>query len=377
MANFLNGFLDGLLGGATNPKGNLGDYAHAARLYSDDALRLAPKTKYLYHVVFELGFGVTDMLPQLSARHKNEINMLVKSVDLPKYTIDTVTKNMYNRKKNLQTGIQYDPINISFHDDNLGITTTLLEAYYRYYYQDGNHGAAGISPAYDPRNTYKGQAFTAHRYGFDNDSNEPFFRKITIYQMSRKEYVSFTLVNPLITTFSHDSLDQADAQGLMANQITLAYESVFYGRGSTSSIPGFAQEHYDKTPSPLGLQGGGTESLFGAGGVSDGISSVLGDLSSGNFTLGTALTAFNTYKNAKSLTREGLRQEGARILTGALSSVARNANVSGVPNSQFPKSSGNGGSSTNTAATGGSVNTTSAGYEAKVAQARANNNPLP
>jgi len=374
MANFLNGFLDGLLGGASNPKGNLGDYSHAARLYSDDALRLAPKTKYLYHVVFELGNGVTKMLPQLTARHKNEINLLVKSVDLPSYAIQTETKNMYNRKKNVQTAINYDPININFHDDNLGITTTLMEAYYRYYYQDGNHGASGVSPAYNPRNTYKGGEFNSFRYGFDNDSTEPFFRKITVYQMARKEYVAYTLVNPLVTAFSHDSLDQADATGLMANQLTVAYESVFYSRGATSdgSIPGFGQEHYDKTPSPLGLQGGGTESLFGVGGVSSGISSVLGDLQSGNFSLGTALTAFNTYKNAKSLTREGLREEGAQILGNVLSGVARASN-SGVPNSQFPKSIGNGGSSTTTQASGGSVNTASPGYAAKVAQAQSNN----
>lgn len=374
MANFLNGFLDGLLSGASNPKGNLGDYAHAARLYTDDALRLAPKTKFLYHVVFEMSQSATRMLPQLTARHKNEINMLVKSVDLPSYSIQTETKNMYNRKKNVQTAINYDPININFHDDNLGITTAVMEAYYRYYYQDGNHGVPGISPAYNARNTYKGEEFTGFRYGFDNDSVEPFFKKITVYQMSRKEYVAYTLVNPLVTTFSHDSLDQADAAGLMANQMTVAYEAVFYGRGPTTDgqIPGFGQEHYDKTPSPLGIQGGGTESLFGVGGVSSGISSVLGDLTSGNVSLGTALTAFNTFKNAKNLTREGLRQEGAQILGNVLTNVSRAAN-SGVPNAQFPKSIGNGGSSTTTQASGGSVNTSSSNYAAKVAQAQANN----
>lgn len=375
MANFLNGFLDGLLGGTTNPKGNLGDYAHAARLYTDDALRLAPKTKYLYHVVFELGDGVTKMLPQLDARHKNEINMLVKSVDLPKYTIATETKNMYNRKKNVQTGIDYDPININFHDDNLGITSTLMEAYYRYYYQDGNHATDGVSGAYNPRNTYKGGEYVKYRYGFDNDSSVPFFRKITIYQMARKEYISYTLVNPLVTTFSHDSLDQGDATGLMANQITVAYESVFYGRGATSdgSIPGFAQEHYDNTPSPLGLQGGGTQSLFGIGGVSSGISGVLGDLANGEASLGTLLTAANTYKNAKKLTKEGLREEGLNILGNVLGNIGNNANVSGVPNSTFPKSNGNGGAGNTTPSTGGSVNTSAPGYAAKVAQAQQNN----
>ena len=60
-------------------------------------------------------------------RLKLELNMLVKAVDLPKFSVQTVTKNMYNRKKNLQTTLEYDPVNITFHDDNLGLTTTLME----------------------------------------------------------------------------------------------------------------------------------------------------------------------------------------------------------------------------------------------------------
>ena len=39
MANKLNGFLDNVVSGALSPKGNLGDFAHAARLYVDDAHR--------------------------------------------------------------------------------------------------------------------------------------------------------------------------------------------------------------------------------------------------------------------------------------------------------------------------------------------------
>ena len=122
MANILNGFLDNLLSGTTNPKGDMADFQHAARLYTDDAFRLAPKAKFLYHVVIELSPTASANLPQLDQRHKNEINLLVKSVDLPKVSMNTVTKNMYNRKKNLQTSLEYDPVNITFHDDNLGIT---------------------------------------------------------------------------------------------------------------------------------------------------------------------------------------------------------------------------------------------------------------
>ena len=80
MANILNGFLNNVLQGATNPGGNLKDYQHAARLFTDDAFRLAPKTKFLHHVVFELSASAQKVVPQLDQRHKNEINMLVKSL---------------------------------------------------------------------------------------------------------------------------------------------------------------------------------------------------------------------------------------------------------------------------------------------------------
>src|SRR6056300_2022860 len=172
MANILNGFLNNVLQGATNPGGNLKDYQHAARLFTDDGMRLAPKTKFLYHVVFELSASAQKVIPQLDQRHKQEINMLVKSADLPKFSIQTATKNMYNRKKNLQTSIEYDPVNITFHDDNMGLTTTLMEAYYRYYYRDGNYRSEGISPPYNPRNTYQGKELQNYRYGLDNDHTE-------------------------------------------------------------------------------------------------------------------------------------------------------------------------------------------------------------
>ena len=53
MANIFNGFLDNLVNGALSPKGDMADYTHAARLYTDDNFRLAPKQKFLYHVVFQ------------------------------------------------------------------------------------------------------------------------------------------------------------------------------------------------------------------------------------------------------------------------------------------------------------------------------------
>ena len=374
MANILNGFLNNVLQGATNPGGNLKDYQHAARLFTDDGMRLAPKTKFLYHVVFELSPEAQKVIPQLDQRHKQEINMLVKSADLPKFSIQTATKNMYNRKKNLQTSIEYDPVNITFHDDNMGLTTTLMEAYYRYYFRDGNYRDDGINPPYNPRNTYTDPISQNYRYGLDNDHKSPFFNKITIYQMARHEYLGYTLVNPMVTGLTHDQVDSMDNSTPSQNQISIAYEAVYYSRGPVgeNSPKGFATAHYDKTPSPLTLGGGGTSSLFGGGGVIGGISDVLGDIAGGTFNLGTALTAFNTFKNAKSLSKAGLREEGFNILKSTITNIGRE-NVGGLSNISIPKSSGNGGNASITSTVGGTVDTSSLIYGQTITQAAANN----
>ena len=378
MANILNGFLDNVLAGATNPGGNLKDYQHAARLFNDDGFRLAPKSKFLFYTVFELSPSALKVMPQLDQRHKQEINMLVKAIDLPKFQITTVTKNMYNRKKNLQTAIEYDPINITFHDDNLGLTSTLMEAYFRYYYRDGNYRTEGTAPPYAPRNTYGTPASQNYRYGLDNDHTEPFFKKITIYQMARHEYIAYTLVNPLVTGLTHDQMDASAGGEVTQNQLTVAYETVFYSRGpvGADNPAGFGTAHYDTTPSPLSIRGGGTISLLGQGGVVGGISDILTDIAGGQFNLGTALNVFNTYKNAKSLTKEGLRQEGMNILKSSLGNITKEA-VGGISDVNFPKQTGNGGASSAVPTTGGTVNTNATNYGTKVTQAATANDTSP
>ena len=52
MANKFNALLDSIATGALTPKGNLGDWQHASRLYVDSNMRLAPKSKFNYHVQF-------------------------------------------------------------------------------------------------------------------------------------------------------------------------------------------------------------------------------------------------------------------------------------------------------------------------------------
>ena len=345
MATF-TGFLDNLANGALSPKGNLGDYAHASRLFVNENQRLAPKQKFLYHCFFELNGKAASVLPELQSKHNLEIGLLVKSAQLPQYTADVEVKNKYNRKKNVQTSIQYQPVEIIFHDDNYGVTTALLEAYYRYYFADGNHkfqqGAYSKTSPGD--NTYRGPSLNTFKYGLDNDISVPFFKNIQISQMARKSYTTYTLVNPIITNWSHDQVDSSDGTSTMQNSITVAYEAVFYDRGNVvagvnGSPTGFgAPDHYDVTPSALGTGG--------LGGILGTASDLFGFITNGtgfNNPLQAGLAAAGLIRNVRNLSSDGLRQEGFNLLKGAIG-AAGGVDVSGVSNTFFPKNAGSGGS---------------------------------
>jgi hypothetical protein len=349
MAKF-NGFLDNLASGILGPKGNMADWQHASRLYVADNQKHAPKVKFLYHVTFYLTEPAKSVIPEV-AQYTHEIGMLVKSADLPSFTAQVEVKNKYNRKKHTQSRVDYDPINISFFDDNYGATSALLEAYFKYYYADGIHtlndGAYGNRRTGDT--TYDGAGTNSFKFGLDNNvPSVPFFDRIEIAQLSRKSFTKYTLINPIITGWKHDTLDNSDNSGAMENQITLNYDTVFYDRGNVEAGAngdpvGFGRaDHYDTTPSPISLLGGGTLGIDGVFGAGLDLYEYITKGKNFSNPLEAGIAAVNLFGNIRNLSSEGLRQQGYNILTNAIGNAA-GIDVSGVAQTFFPKNGGNGG----------------------------------
>jgi hypothetical protein len=145
-----------------------------------------------------------------------------------------------------------------------------------------------------------------------------------------------TLVNPVIGSFSHDNLDQADGTGIMNNTMQILYESVIYKAGivNKNNVPGFATINYDHSPSPLSILGGGTNSIFGPGGIVDGIGSVMRNVQSGNI-LGAILGASNTYNNAKKIKKSAIKEELKGIAKDGILEVGKQAGSITNPIAQF------------------------------------------
>jgi hypothetical protein len=122
----------------------------------------------------------------------------------------------------------------------------------------------------------------------------------------------------------------------MNNTMQILYETVIYKSGivNKNNVPGFATINYDNSPSPLTVLGGGTNSVFGPGGVVDGIGSVIRNVQSGNI-LGAILGASNTYNNAKKIKKSAVKEELKGIAKDGILEVGKQAGSITNPISQF------------------------------------------
>lgn len=334
MSNAFTNFLSGIASGIFDSGADLKDFQHADRLFVKDTFARSPKVGFLYYVIFEINPTVTKN-DQWLQRGKPNIGLLVKRIDLPKFMLTIEELNQYNRKTLVQTKIKYQPVSIEFHDDNSNITTNLWKSYFQYYYKDSNYGKTQRELLEAYMDTKYNVRF--YNYGLANFQKEPFFKKIDIFVLHQSKYSQFTLVNPIVNEWAHDTLDQSDGSKILTNRMNVNFETVLYNtepsnKISSSKPENFGKFHYDNTPSPLGVGGKGSSTLFGQGGVISGIDSVFGSLANAKSPLdflGAAIQANQVAKNIKQLSKAGLQQEGYSILKGVLGDIQTTANQPG------------------------------------------------
>jgi len=361
----MSGFFQNLL--ADTAKGFFGneyvrDYTHAAKTFQANSYQYAPKFKFLFHVYFDINPAVYSKGISQGAN----FGLAVKTIDLPKYTINTATLNQYNRKRLVQTKIQYQPINIAFHDDNGNMVNDMWYNYYTYYFKDADkpslssagrqttNGNNSGSVNFNRRNLYDGDITGDEDWGFIGESSQqsgttsqasqgiskiPFFRSIQIFGMNQHNFIQYSLINPVITAFNHDTYDYAQGNGTMANTMTIDYETVKYAEGAldgkspSNIVTGFGLDtNYDKTPSPINRPGSNS-SILGKGGLVDAAGGFIEDLSSGNIlgAIRTAGTTYNTFKN------KSLKQIATQDLNNMLATTVQQQLPGAVrSNSYYP-----------------------------------------
>lgn len=251
MATYTNG------AGETAPA-TLRNYQHATRIFTDSNFRLSPKYGFLFYVEFDFNPLVT----QLTNTTAQEMGMLVKSVSLPKFTIDVKPHNAYNRKNFVQNSIKYDPVNITFHDDQSDNVLNFWYDYYSYYYRDPDYAdATYLAPhKYQSRPSFDWGYTPRPAIGYSSSAAaQPYqyIQAIRIYSLYQGQFDEYELINPIITSFKHGDLSNSESTSLLQHEMSISFETVKYLTGSVTkdTVGGFIDLHYDTVPSP-NLAGG-------------------------------------------------------------------------------------------------------------------------
>ena len=280
------------------PGEGLRDYTHASKTFRSSGYNLAPRNKFLFYVYFNLNTNIPAVANLLSGGKSSTIGLMVKSAQLPGYTMDVQTMNQYNRKRLVQTKINYNPAQIVFNDDASDLIRNMWYQYYQYYYSDPTYkygntpNQNGVLGQIQVPDVFGGASYTANDtyspsrgiqhwglsgQGYSNPTltslstalltgpasgQEPFFRDITIYGMNQKSYAQYTMINPLIDAWTHDTYDYSQGNGIMSHTMSIKYEAVKYYSGAVGGaqpsdpVTGFADpSHYDTNISPIAVPG--------------------------------------------------------------------------------------------------------------------------
>lgn len=302
-------------------------YKHATKLFVADTFRLAPKQSFLYYVVFEvdpsqteLGSGLLNGALEFANRYERlENGLLVKDIDLPKFSIGTKTLNAYNRKNIIQTNISYDPISVTFHDDSANVITNFWNDYYTYYFRDSDYTTA----SYGVQDKYNRRRLSGWGYSPRNGATNTLLKSIRIFSLHNKKFTEYYLVNPIINSWRHGRHEAASNTGIMENIMNVSYEAVKYFTGFVNpvNVDGFSLLHYDNKTSPIAGDFLGDIDAVGALKLIDGAPKDLrkpdGTQGAGG-PLSSLLTVFRTYQNLKNV---NIRTAAAATLAGVGTSV--------------------------------------------------------
>ena len=344
--------------------GNFRDYTHASKTFVSGNFNLLPRAKYLFYVYFNVNLNIPALANLFSGSSPlSTVGYLVKTAQLPSYEIDVQTLNQYNRKRLVQTKINYNPSQIVFNDDNSDLIRNMWYQYYQYYYSDPTYqygdtpaqsgtlgvlstpipvigGNYNVSDLYAPNRPVEhwglsGQGYTNPTLSSLASSlltgpasgQAPFFNDITIYGLSQKTFAQYTMINPLITSWTHDTYDYSQGSQVMTNTMTIKYETVKYYSGDiggatpSSTVPGFADPaHYDTKKSPIAPPGSTDQVVQGGSLVSvpNGMKQDLQALAVGK----------NTLQNVLGAVGQGLVPGAAGLLGTALGGLGGAGSVS-------------------------------------------------
>ena len=202
------------------------------------------------------GSGIQSLIPRSKFRFRVEILHLdlrpdaqagsltttqfgrIASIDMPSHVAKTTTLNQYNRKRVVQSGVEYNPISLVAYDTKDAHVEKFIKEYHAYYYS----GVMGTGSNYNIQDITReefGQGTSARGMNIVSDKN--YIKEIKIYRDEgpNEELNTITIYNPIIQALDGDTLDYSSSE-LVQYKMSFVYEGY--------SIVTGTEEKADETP---------------------------------------------------------------------------------------------------------------------------------
>jgi len=151
----------------------------------------------------------------------------IRSVELPKYSIETEVINSWNIRHHVPTRINFEPISISFVDTLDNRFLNFMKSY-----------LGIISGSFQPAKESFRTGFGENHFGIkklEKGKDAPIDRIVITQFYGSDNKRTITLWRPKIVDVQHDTLDYSTSEAVTW-QISFRYESVTYDDGASADI---------------------------------------------------------------------------------------------------------------------------------------------
>lgn len=169
-----------------------------------------------------------------SKEFRTTISSLVRTAELPGVNFKTETYNQYNRKKIVNTGVEYTPVGMTVYDTVGNEWLSVLMKYFSYHYMNPrNKSNNGRDIANDILRTggaenigseFLTEVFDSNRAGYNPNLTANFFERIDYVMYHGNKGVQYSIINPVLTSFKPGNLDYSDSS-FREFDLSFEYES--------------------------------------------------------------------------------------------------------------------------------------------------------
>lgn len=180
-----------------------------------------PKPSFLYFVEFNVNnTGKRYLSDSLIERR---LGFIVKSLDRPSISYDTVVMNQYNRKRLIHTGVNYGNLSMTMHDTVDDAAFKLIQDYNVYYFGDFARNASDWQ-----YNLYQGDSTSEWGYRMRNGAGDiHFFSSADVYEFYNGYYTHYKLMNPRFESVNPSRM-ASDASDINEISMSLRHEGMVF-----------------------------------------------------------------------------------------------------------------------------------------------------